>query len=760
MSRPRTPSRPEPRSAGPRPEAGRVAPVGRVTVPPAQGGWPYRWYLVPAGVAAGLWSAAAAAHVWLATPAVVIAVLVACALLVVWARFGLARVTDRVAVFAAALFVLVWLPAAAVVGPWRTAAMVWLGIATVAASVVWCRHPWTRRRVRTDIDVREWPIRADRIGIPGAVLYGIEWTSVGRRLLVELVEGQTWRQVRAETAETVLDVAPGAITVERDRHIARRLVIHVQDVDPWDGDGDGAAGVAHPILAALPALAAGGTSRETSQPPSRPHQILQALVGLEEAGPDPRVAAWSPGAGTVREPIEVGVSPDLQPAALPVWRESTGALHWLIGGMTGSGKSVFLRNLLAGLARCRDVIILGIDTGKRGKAFAPWAPVMTEIAGTVVEAVALLRGVLRIIEESAEHSAREAASGTGSDNVTPSPERPHVAVIVDEAADLLDIAATDPRSLEGRLRLEAVELLNRIGATARSEAVSILLATQTPNNASLGGSGELRRHCTVGVCLRMRHPSDMRVVLQGDGVEELDVSLFRHPGLLYAQDGPDVVPYPIRSYALLDPAQCRQIADVLAPGMARTPDWMRRLLDAEKEKTMPTPHKSTEASVTPLPTNQTRQPDNHSLPAPAPTPTDAVEKAHGEQRPVLGGREDVLERIEAYQAEAMAEIETQTANGPDVPQVPLGELARLHTPQEVEVPGDERARAAILAALASAGPAGMRRGELEAATGLDTATIIRLLAAAERAGQVVGSPGTGPEVVWRAAAAQLEGSRR
>lgn len=662
------------------------------------GGWPYRWWMPPLAASAVIWVAAVAARARFGLGAPLLILLAAEVIAGLWGWRRLRARADRCWLASAGLAIAGWLPVAVLTAPWRPMVLVVWAAGTLVFSLRWGRHPWTRSRVQVDRDVAAWPQQAGTLGVPGATLQALQVTPTGRQFVIDLVEGQTWRAIRAETAESVLGTAPGAVSVERDLSSARRVILHVRDRDPWTGDG-----VPHPVLAAIAA-----SSVLQQDPTSTGARRL-----LRDRATTTALSRWRPGSGTVADPIEIGVRPDGTAAALPIWRTDNGALHWLVGGQTGAGKTVFYRDLIAGLTRCADVEIWGIDTGKHGKAFTPWAPVMSRIATTLAEAVELLTDADALVATSARSSAAQAAEGVGTDNVQPTPETPLVVILVDEAADLLDTTKVDIRSEDARRRQQAVGLLEGITAKARSEAVSVVLCTQRPDNASLGGSSVLRSHATIGVCLRMRNPSDIKWVLSGADAAELDVSLFRHPGLLYAQIGADTLPVPIRDYALLTPADARRVADYLAPGMTRT----RREADiSAKENTMPT---------------EPAQPD----------PTD---RTATDQRPfrstVASG---VLGRIRGYLAETEAD-QPSTA-----PAIPLAALATLHESAEVAEPGDEGARTAILGVLAGAGTDGASRTAICEATDLLDATVQRLLAAAERAGLVVGGSGTGPGVIWR-----------
>lgn len=682
--------------------------------------WPYRWWLPPVALAGWLWLATLVGHVWWGQAVTLTAGLCAALAAVVgWVR--LPSLAGRGTSVAGLVLVTVWVGAAVAAGPWALPVLTAWAVGVIAATVVWARLSWVRHRVRDDVEARDWPTLAAALGIDDAALMSITRTRVGRKLTVSLAPGQTWRAIQLETAETVLGVAPGAVTVERDHTSARRVVIHVQDRDPWADGGT----IDHPILAELDHL-------ETTTTQADP-----ANTATDGAGGEVRGSVWWPGSGTVRRPIPIGTRPDGGGASLPLWRSGTGALHWLVGGQTGSGKSIFYRDLLTGLARCNDVVVAGIDIGKRGKAFGPWTPVMHRVARDLDEAVAVLELANHIISASADASAAEADSGEGTDNVEPSPARPHLVVVVDEGRSLFDVTNADMTSREGELRYRAVELAEKIGESGRSEAVSLVVATQFPDRDSLGGGQRLRSHFGVRVCLRTAQQDDIRWVLDGAKADDLDPSMFRYPGLLYAQDGPDTVPVPIRSYSLLDPGDCRRIAAVLAPGMTTLPAWLH-------------PHPTHTRGDTPMPPTDPTTTDTGMTGGTVASPdfgggpilTDVTSSttSTGSDRSGIGV---TLTQIQADAAAADAEPES------GVPPIPLDELALAHTPGPAEAePGDDHATTALLDALHAAGSDGITRADLVTRAGVDTLTAIRLLGGLERGGHVTGSAGTGDDVRW------------
>lgn len=137
-------------------------------------------------------------------------------------------------------------------------------------------------------------------------------------------------------------------------------------------------------------------------------------------------------------PLQVPVA--LREDATAFERDYRTVPHELVLGATLSGKSMYLRNLLTGLA-AQPVVLVGIDC-KRGVELAPFAPRLSALATDPDQAAELLPALVKEMEDRYDLiKARQGiASGTPEELITsdvwglPEDERP--APIVHEVAEL------------------------------------------------------------------------------------------------------------------------------------------------------------------------------------------------------------------------------------------------------------------------------------------------------------------------------------
>jgi S-DNA-T family DNA segregation ATPase FtsK/SpoIIIE len=124
--------------------------------------------------------------------------------------------------------------------------------------------------------------------------------------------------------------------------------------------------------------------------------------------------------------------------------------------------------------------------------------------------VALLRRAVALLNDRA---ARLAASGRRVHE--PTPADPAIVVIIDEYAEL---------------PAEAQDLADSIGRRGRAVAVTLIMATQRPTQAAMGG-GAVRSQADVRICLRVRERGDVNLILgQGAVAAGWDASILTLPG--------------------------------------------------------------------------------------------------------------------------------------------------------------------------------------------------------------------------------------
>ncbi|MGV9554553.1 FtsK/SpoIIIE domain-containing protein [Streptomyces sp. NPDC003522] len=186
--------------------------------------------------------------------------------------------------------------------------------------------------------------------------------------------------------------------------------------------------------------------------------------------------------------------------------------HELILGATQSGKSVYLRNLLCGLAR-QPVVLVGIDC-KWGVELAPFAPRLSALADTPDRANELLDALL---EEMEARFRLIGLASAGSDMVLtsdvwglPDKVRPvPVVVVVDEVAELFLAASRD----DEKRRDAMVTKLIRIAQLGRAAGIYLEVCGQRFGSELGKGATMLRAQLTGRVCHRVNDESSANMAL-------------------------------------------------------------------------------------------------------------------------------------------------------------------------------------------------------------------------------------------------------
>ncbi|MEV6601357.1 helix-turn-helix domain-containing protein [Actinoplanes sp. NPDC051346] len=410
-----------------------------------------------------------------------------------------------------------------------------------------------------------------------------------------------------------------------------------------------------------------------------------------------RPTLWTPGARRITDGIPLGERADRSPMMLDLWTREHGARHALMGGASGSGKTNTLNVITCGLAACGDAVIWAIEVAKAGQGQAAWLPCFDWLATRLDEAVNMLDAAVAIIDARSRVLAAAAARGKGDDKVMPTPDMPLLVIIIDEAAALFGIKTGDPDRVE--LAAQATERARQISQTGRSAGVELLVTTQRPTVAALGDDGDFRSQLHPNLCLRMNRRADVGFVLQNVDLDTVDTTLFNVPGLLYVQDGPDVDPLPVRSYALFQPPIVNRLARALAVG--------RPTLDPVARDAAGEPYAARPAD--PFQTPATR-PAAARQGSPADATTTRPKKS----------RAATAEALNAARAAATADL-------PAVPAIPLTDLTPDGNAAAETDASDAPVADAITAVLANAGPNGLTAKEITTASGKHRGSVHRAL---------------------------------
>lgn len=227
----------------------------------------------------------------------------------------------------------------------------------------------------------------------------------------------------------------------------------------------------------------------------------------------------------------------------------------LLGGLPGSGKSVALHTLLAGLAGLENVAIVAVDP-KRGAELGVWRPRLTALSsGDDLEDLlsALVMEMNRRLDVLAE---------VGEPKVTEVdlPTFPLIVLVLDELAELLAGGITrDERARDGRVG----SLLRLLVAKGRAAAIVPLLATQKPASDTIPTA--IRDLIRDRVAFACSTPEMTDTVLGGGAARRAPAQEIRHdlPGVCYLLAEDDRKPVRARAY-WLDRDRARRIAEATA----------------------------------------------------------------------------------------------------------------------------------------------------------------------------------------------------
>ena len=205
--------------------------------------------------------------------------------------------------------------------------------------------------------------------------------------------------------------------------------------------------------------------------------------------------------------------------------------HLFVAGSTGSGKSVYISQLIASLALFRDpseleftlvdtknldlVLFKGLEHIREVITDIPaLRQRLTELLGEVRRRTSIMSGLARNMQEY---------------NKLGMQRFPFKVLIVDELADVMETDAAERASWDKKTRGEepAVSaLLKSITQISRAAGIHIVMATQRPSVKMITGDsrigfGDIKANFPARVCFKLPTMADSRVVLDENGAESL-----------------------------------------------------------------------------------------------------------------------------------------------------------------------------------------------------------------------------------------------
>jgi S-DNA-T family DNA segregation ATPase FtsK/SpoIIIE len=189
--------------------------------------------------------------------------------------------------------------------------------------------------------------------------------------------------------------------------------------------------------------------------------------------------------------------------------------HTLVAGSTGSGKSEWLKALVASMllrSTPQNVQIALIDpkiltfAGVEGSPYL-WRPVAT----TLAEAMAILRDAVAEMDARYQMLAREGFVNLGERIKARKADLPFLVLVFDEFADLILAGRDDKKDFES--------LVARIAGKGRAAGIHLVLATQRPDRAVV--TGLIKSNLPLKVCLKVANAVNAQIVLDEPGAESL-----------------------------------------------------------------------------------------------------------------------------------------------------------------------------------------------------------------------------------------------
>jgi S-DNA-T family DNA segregation ATPase FtsK/SpoIIIE len=201
------------------------------------------------------------------------------------------------------------------------------------------------------------------------------------------------------------------------------------------------------------------------------------------------------------------------------WVDMATNPHMLVAGTTGSGKSIFLHNLIANARNTLNTRLFLIDTKKVefGAYDSPkYTGLIVNVAKDYTDACSLLEHLCSVME------ARYAyLDSLGLTNITECPFlMDKIMVIIDEVADLI--------LLDRNEKFQTA--LVKLAAKSRAAGIYIVLATQRPSVDII--TGAIKANFPARMAFKVSSRTDSQIILDTPGAENLSgkgEAIFKNP---------------------------------------------------------------------------------------------------------------------------------------------------------------------------------------------------------------------------------------
>lgn len=221
----------------------------------------------------------------------------------------------------------------------------------------------------------------------------------------------------------------------------------------------------------------------------------------------------------VRRELRLPFCAGIEVTGRPRWVDLAGMPHMLLAGSTGSGKTVFLRNILLTMAlqHTPEQLALRLSSSKEMdfRVFTRLPHVDEPMATNAAQALAMVRRLVEEMDRRVAVISDALCDHIDDYNADPLVEGqlPRIACIIDEYAEtvLSFEDKADRRTFE--------ELVARLAQKARAAGIHLILSMQRPDSSVIQGA--IKSNIVHRFALRLPQNHDSRVILDESGAEAL-----------------------------------------------------------------------------------------------------------------------------------------------------------------------------------------------------------------------------------------------
>jgi len=217
----------------------------------------------------------------------------------------------------------------------------------------------------------------------------------------------------------------------------------------------------------------------------------------------------------LKSPVAFVIGLDIEGAPVLGDFAEPSTCHALVAGSTGSGKSEWLKTMLASIllrSRPEQLKIALIDpkiltfAGVEDSPYL-WRPLAT----TLEEALAILRDAVAEMDSRYKIMAGEGFVNLAGRIAAGKDDLPFLILVFDEFADLTLVGGEGKKTFE--------ELVARIAGKGRAAGIHLVLATQRPDAKVV--TGLIKANLPLKVCLKVANATNSQIVLDDTGAESL-----------------------------------------------------------------------------------------------------------------------------------------------------------------------------------------------------------------------------------------------